>query len=121
MWTGMISSINEDKTFYIDGFAFPGNSGSPVFFKYDIKRFSETDRSFNIGADSLGGMFIGIIGEYVPYQEVATSTQTKRARVIFEENTGLSRVWSTGFLKDIEESPKFRQQIKTVHDKLQKK
>jgi hypothetical protein len=29
----MISLINEDKTFYIDGAAFPGNSGGLVFLK----------------------------------------------------------------------------------------
>jgi hypothetical protein len=31
--TGCISLINNDKSFYIDGTVFPGNSGSPVFFK----------------------------------------------------------------------------------------
>lgn len=28
---GTISLINDDKTFYIDAFAFPGNSGTPYF------------------------------------------------------------------------------------------
>lgn len=109
MRTGMISSINDDKTFYIDGFAFPGNSGSPVFLKYSVGRFSET--GFDIGGDPLGGKFIGIVGEYIPYRDIAFSAQTKRPRVEFEENTGLSRVWSVNFLKHIEESPGFKQQL----------
>lgn len=109
MRSGMISSINDDKTFYIDGFAFPGNSGSPVFFKYSVARFSGT--GFDIGVDTLGGKFIGIVGEYVPYQEIAFSAQTRRPRVVFEEHTGLSRVWSVNFLKDIEESPGFKEQL----------
>jgi V8-like Glu-specific endopeptidase len=33
---GIISLINDDKTFYIDGSAFPGNSGSPVFVKPSV-------------------------------------------------------------------------------------
>ncbi|RPI80194.1 MAG: hypothetical protein EHM41_23185, partial [Chloroflexi bacterium] len=39
--SGTVSLINKDKTFYIDGFAFPGNSGSPVFLKPSPIRFDE--------------------------------------------------------------------------------
>lgn len=106
---GTISLINDDKTFYIDAFAFPGNSGSPVFLKPSPIRFDEG--SISIGGDQLGGKFIGIIGEYLPYQEVAISTQTGRPRVVFEENTGLSRVWSVTFIKQIAESTAFKQQL----------
>jgi len=35
---------------------------------------------------------IGMVSGYVPYQDVAYSLQTKRPRVIFEENTGLAVV-----------------------------
>jgi len=62
----------------------------------------------------LGGKFIGIIGEYLPYQEVAISTQTGRKRVVFEENTGLSRVWSVNFIREIVESNTFKQQLDKV-------
>jgi V8-like Glu-specific endopeptidase len=31
--TGTISVMNDDRTFYIDAAAFPGNSGSPVFLR----------------------------------------------------------------------------------------
>jgi len=106
---GTISLINEDKTFYIDAFAFPGNSGSPVFLKPSPIGFDEG--VISVGGDKLGSKFIGIIGEYVPYEEVAISTQTGRARVLFQENTGLSKVWSVAFINDIVESEACKQQL----------
>jgi hypothetical protein len=78
---GTISVINEDKTFYIDASAFPGNSGSPVFLKPSPIRYDE--EGISVGGDKLGGKFIVIIGEYISYQEIAISTQTSRPRVIF--------------------------------------
>lgn len=109
---GIISLINDDKTFYIDASAFPGNSGSPVFLRPSPIRFDEGGVS--IGGDQLGGKFIGVIGEYLPYQETAISTQTGRPRVVFEENTGLSKVWSVSFIKEIMESDTFKQQLGKV-------
>jgi hypothetical protein len=102
--SGTISIMNDDNTFYIDAAAFPGNSGSPVFLK-----------PYNEGTSAKGG-FIGIIGEYIPYREKAVSLQTGRVRVIFEENTGLSKVWSGSYLKQIIESEKFRQQIESYSE-----
>ena len=107
--TGTISVINDDKTFYIDASAFPGNSGSPVFLKPSPIRYDK--KGISIGGDELGGKFIGIIGEYVPYREIAVSTQTGRPRVIFEENTGLSRVWSVAFIREILDSDIFKEQL----------
>jgi hypothetical protein len=113
--SGSISLISDDKTFYIDGAAFPGNSGSPVFLKPSPIRFDEQEIS--IGGDKLGGKFIGIIGEYIPYREVAISVQTQRPRVVFEENTGLSKVWSVAFIKEIIESEIFKEQLARVLEK----
>jgi len=109
---GSVSIVNEDKSLYIDGAAFPGNSGSPVFLKPSPIRFDK--RSITIGNDPLGGKFIGIIGEYLPYQEVAVSVQTGRPRVVFEENTGLSRVWSADLVREIMESPVARKQLQKL-------
>lgn len=107
--SGTISLINNDKTFYIDASAFPGNSGSPVFLKPSPIRFDAG--GIGIGRDKLGGKFIGIIGEYLPYREVAISAQTGRPRVIFEENTGLSKVWSVSFINEIIDSNEFKKQL----------
>lgn len=111
--SGIISIINDDKSFYIDASAFPGNSGSPVFLKPSPIRFDEKG-GISIGGDSLGGKFVGIIGEYVPYREIAVSLQTGRPRVIFEENTGLSKVWSVEFINEILDSDTFKEQINRI-------
>ena len=65
-----------------------------------------TDSGITIGADKLGGKLVGIIGSYLPYLDVAISEQTKRPRVVFEENTGLSKVWSTSLISEIISSKK---------------
>lgn len=109
---GMVSIINADRTIHIDGSAFPGNSGSPVFLKPSPIRFDEG--GISIGGDPLGGKFIGIIGEYITYHEVAISTQTGRPRVVFEENTGLSKVWTADFIQEIMTSAEFQQQVKQL-------
>lgn len=109
---GIISRINKDSSFYIDGSAFPGNSGSPVFLKPSPIRFN--DKGIQLGGDSLGGKFIGIIGEYLPYQEVAISVQTERPRIVFEENTGLSKVWSCKFLQEVIDLDAFKQQLNSL-------
>jgi hypothetical protein len=110
---GIISTLNADRTFYIDAFAFPGNSGSPVFAKQSLIRTGGNKIIF-------GGTpfkFAGIIGESITYQEIAVSTQTGRPRVVFEENTGLSKVWSIDYIRDIMGSEGFRQQLIRVRDK----
>ena len=112
---GMISRLNTDGTFFIDGFAFPGNSGSPVFIKPDAVRLG--DKGFIIGSDPIGGKFVGIIGAYIPYQEMAFSVQTKRPRIMFEENTGLSRVWPAVLINEIIESVPFKDQLSKIPKK----
>jgi hypothetical protein len=115
---GMVSRLNNDGTFYIDGFAFPGNSGSPVFIKPDAVRLG--DHGIIIGNDPIAAKFVGIIGQYVPYQEIAFSLQTKRSRVMFEENTGLSRVWPVVLINEIIESVPFKEQLSRILKKLYK-
>jgi hypothetical protein len=109
---GAVSIINTDRTFYIDGAAFPGNSGSPVFVR--PSRVRPDIGRITVGEDSLDGKFVGVIGSYVPYREVAISAQTRSPRVVFEENTGLSKVWSAAFIREIIESEGFREQFERV-------
>lgn len=116
---GIISLMNDDSTFYIDAAAFPGNSGSPVFLKPSPIKF--TDKGFHIGKKPFGGQFIGMIGSYLPYQETAISMQTGRPRVIFEENTGLSKVWSVHFFNEIINSKEFENQINKILEEYEKK
>ena len=105
---GTISVMNDDKTFYIDAAAFPGNSGGPLFIKPFPLSFGPT---INVSGKLPILKFIGVIGEYVPYQEYAVSTQTGHTRVMFEENTGLSKVWSVSLINEVMESDAFMQQI----------
>jgi hypothetical protein len=107
---GLISLINEDSTFFIDSFAFPGNSGSPVFVKRTPGRVVG-EGNIRFGGDALADKLIGVVGAYVPYRERAISAQTGQTRVIFEENTGLSRVWSVSFVREIAQSQPCRRQI----------
>ncbi len=108
---GIISRLEDDKTFYIDTSAFPGNSGSPVFLKPSPISFRK--EGINIGTTHMGKL-IGIIGEYVPYQEYAVSSQTGRPRIMFEENTGISRVWSIDCINDILSSDKLTEQLRKL-------
>jgi len=113
--TGTISLLNDDKTLYLDGQVFPGNSGSPVFIK--PVPFSFNESGMVIGSNPHNNKLIGLIGEYVPYQDVAYSKQTGRVRVVFEENTGLSKVWSVDLILEIIESDSFKEQIERIPHK----
>ena len=108
---GMVSIINEDKTFYIDGFAFPGNSGSPCFLKFSPLFYDKNGPVFFTPDTNNGFKFLGIIGESLTSIDVAVSAQTGRQRVTFEDNTGLSKVWSTDFIREIINSSSFKKQI----------
>jgi hypothetical protein len=115
---GMVSVLNSDGTFYMDAFAFPGNSDSPVFVKPSPVTFVEGGTAIG---DPRACQFVGIIGEYLPYREAAISTQTRRPRVIFEENTGLARVWPVQALREMTASPVFRAQPEQAKAKAARK
>jgi hypothetical protein len=73
--------------FMVDATVFPGNSGGPVVSRPEIVSIKGTKTHGN-------AYLIGIIASYVPYIDVAISQQTKRARVTFEENSGLTNAYS---------------------------
>lgn len=110
--SGIVSVKNEDKTFYIDGSAFPGNSGSPVFSKETIEW--ESDTSLKVIPNPKGRKFLGVIGSYLPYKDIAVSQQTGEPRIVFEEHTGLSRVWSCDFIREIENTHECKSQIEKI-------
>jgi len=116
---GAIGLIKDDKSFYIDGFAFPGNSGSPVIVTPSPISFD--GRGISIGGDKHGGKMIGIISSYLPYNETAVSMQTGRVMMVTQENTGLSEVWSINLLKEICEYDEFKTQIDAIKKKFPQK
>lgn len=69
--------------FLIDASVFPGNSGGPVILKPEATAIKGTKAQH-------AAYLIGIVKEYVSYQDVAISAQTGKPRVIFEENSGLA-------------------------------
>ncbi len=75
------------REFLVDAFIFPGNSGGPVVSKPEALSIEGTKSQKT-------AFLIGIVKSYVPYRDVAISLQTKRPRVIFEENSGLAAVHS---------------------------
>lgn len=88
--SGVISRIKDlferrSKDFVVDAFVFPGNSGGPVITKPEMQSIQGTKASNN-------SKLIGIVKSYIPYNDVAISQQTNRPRVIFEENTGLTKI-----------------------------
>ena len=73
------------QTFLIDSSIFPGNSGGPVLLKPELASIEGTKANATCS-------LIGMVSSYLPYTEVAVSQQTRRPRMIFEENSGLGLV-----------------------------
>jgi trypsin-like peptidase len=88
--SGIIARIRdylEDRTkdYLVDAPVFPGNSGGPVVVCPAVLSIQGTKRPER--AD-----LIGMVKSYVPYRDVAISSQTQRPRITFEENSGLTAV-----------------------------
>lgn len=86
---GCVAQIQElyrgrSQSYLVDAEVFPGNSGGPVILAPDPVQASHSA--------PVHPALIGVAFAYIAYQDVATSDQTGRARIIFEENTGLTEV-----------------------------
>ncbi|MCY3706453.1 MAG: hypothetical protein OXH08_13305 [Gammaproteobacteria bacterium] len=75
----------EASTFLIDSSAFPGSSGGPVIVKPEATAVKGTTATTH-------ALLIGVVSGYIPYRDLAVSTQTKTVRITFEENSGLAEV-----------------------------
>ncbi len=86
---GIIARVDEEvleeKFYYIDASAYPGNSGGPVIIKPEVVSISGTNCNGSAG-------LIGVISSGVTYSDIAISQQTGEAKVVFTEQTGLVRV-----------------------------
>ena len=87
---GAIARVNDliasaTGTLLIDSHVFPGNSGGPVVLQPSLISITGT-KSNNTA------YLLGVVKDYIPYVDVAISPQTRRARVTFEENSGLAEV-----------------------------
>ena len=74
------------RSFLFDGAVFPGNSGGAAIVVPESMAIT--------GTMALGSAYlVGVVASYVPYQDVAISQQTNRARIVFEENSGLTNIF----------------------------
>lgn len=95
---GCIARLSEmidkvSKTFIVDTFVFPGNSGGPVVLRPEIASIQGTEPNTH-------AYLISIVLSYHPYIDAALSAQTGRPRVVFEENSGLAEVLPTDFIDE---------------------
>lgn len=87
---GIIARMSEmidgaSNSFMIDANVYPGNSGGPVVLKPEAISIEGT-KAHN-KAD-----LIGLVTSYRPYTDIAISAQTRKPRIVFQENSGLAEV-----------------------------
>jgi len=97
--SGSIARIRDalaraNQEYLVDAFIFPGNSGGPIVSKPEALAIKGTK-------SQEGAYLIGITKSYVSYRDVAISLQSKRQRVIFEENSGLAAVHPIDFAQEV--------------------
>jgi hypothetical protein len=95
---GCIARISEmldgaTPEFLIDAPVFPGNSGGPVILKPEMTAIEGTKSQPT-------ATLLGLVTQYVPYEDIAVSQQTGRVRVIFQENSGLAAVLPIDFIDE---------------------
>lgn len=84
--SGMVARVDADGII-ADAFVFPGNSGGPAVYVPVIKVGGPITSSL-VNEEKL----VGVVSNYIPYQELAISVHTKRSRIVFEENSGLANL-----------------------------
>lgn len=87
---GVIARLDEEivrdtNGYLLDCLIFPGNSGGAVML-------GPNPRTLEGSQPPTQSYIIGIVASYLPYIDVAISSQTKRPRVSFEQNSGLASV-----------------------------
>ncbi|HHT9105714.1 MAG TPA: trypsin-like serine peptidase [Candidatus Wujingus californicus] len=96
-----IARVDTDM-FIVDGFVYPGNSGGPVIYEPNIQVGTGLTTTI-LQRSWLAGMVLSEIS----YIEPAISLQTKRARVTFEQNSGLSNVLPSDKIMELLHDPAF--------------
>jgi S1-C subfamily serine protease len=95
---GCIARISEmldgaTSDFLIDAFVYPGNSGGPVILRPEIIAIEKTKSQPT-------ATLIGLVSNYLPYEDVAVSLQTNKPRIIFQENSGLAAILPVDFIDE---------------------
>ena len=87
---------NKNPTFLVDAQVFPGNSGGPIVSRPEYMSIQNTPTNDKAN-------LIGILSQYIPYQERLYSLQTGRERMLQEENSGLTIVHPVDRIKEVVE------------------
>lgn len=82
------------KEILMDCMIFPGNSGGPVVNKPEAMSIQGTK-------SQSAAYLIGVVAGYIPYRDVAISQQTKKPRVVFEDNSGLASIVPVQYLIEL--------------------
>ena len=95
---GVIARISElldhaSESFLIDSFVFPGNSGGPVVLKPEVVSITGTKTNGS-------AYLVGLVVESLNYVDTATSNQTGKPRISFEENAGLANVLPADYIEE---------------------
>ena len=100
---GCISRVSDafilkknNPVFLVDAQTFPGNSGGPIISRPEYISIDGTPN--NTSAN-----LIGILSAYIPYRETLYSGQTGNARMIQEENSGLTVVHPVERIQEVVE------------------
>lgn len=96
---GMVARSDRDRLI-ADALIFPGNSGGPVVYTPPLKVGSGMTSPF-VNEERLAGLAIS----YETHKEIAESTQTKKPRVLFEENSGLASIEPADAILELLEHP----------------
>lgn len=97
-----IARVDNDMLI-VDGFVYPGNSGSPVIYEPAL----QLDKVSFTTPILQGEWFVGMVLSEISYVEPAISLQTKKPRVIFEQNSGLSNVLPADKILELLRVPEF--------------
>ena len=107
-----IVAMPDSENIIVDGFVFPGNSGGPVIYEPSI----QLGKGFTTPILQ-GDWLIGMVVSEISYVEPAISPQTGRARVVFEDNTGLCNVIPANLILDHLNNPEFLKHDKELNIK----
>lgn len=97
------------KEILMDCLIFPGNSGGPVVSKPELIAIKGTKVSSS-------AYLLGVVRYSISYQDVAISTQTKRPRLIFEDNSGLASIVPIQYLTELIETLQTEEEPKQTND-----
>ena len=95
---GIVARIRDtlagiSNRFLIDAFVFPGNSGGPVILQPEnmaVQGTKPQDAPY----------LVGVVAAYLPYQDFAVSSQTNKAKLLEEQNSGLAVVIPMDFVNE---------------------